>query len=98
MKKLGTDPSKFESQYRFIIVDGYASQSDSFSMEATYLDQPFNFENIQDTLVRNSQVFKGEKIRVIFDSIDTLGTEIQQKDFVKSFTGLAGTLKDSRAT
>jgi KaiC/GvpD/RAD55 family RecA-like ATPase len=98
MKKLGSDPSQYESQYRFIIVDGYASQSDSFSMEATYLDQPFNFENIQDTLVRNSQVFTGEKIRVIFDSIDKLATKVPQKDFVKSFTELAGKLKDSGAT
>ncbi len=98
MKKLGSDPSQYESQYRFIIVDGYASQSDTFSMEATYLDQPFNFENIQDTLVRNSQVFTGEKIRVIFDSIDKLATKVPQKDFVKSFTELAGKLKDSGAT
>jgi len=98
MKKLGSDPSQYESQYRFIIVDGYASQSDSFSMEATYLDQPFNFETIQDTLVRNSQVFMGEKIRVIFDSIDKLATKVPQKDFVKSFTELAGKLKDSGAT
>src|SRR5205807_3160855 len=98
IKKLGSDPSQYESQYRFIIVDGYASQSDSFSMEATYLDQPFNFENIQDTLVRNSQVFTGEKIRVIFDSIDKLATKVPQKDFVKSFTELAGKLKDSGAT
>ncbi|OLD44777.1 hypothetical protein AUI51_00815 [archaeon 13_1_40CM_2_52_4] len=98
MKKLGSDPSQYESQYRFIIVDGYTSQSDSFSMEATYLDQPFNFESIQDTLVRNSQVFTGEKIRVIFDSIDKLATKVPQKDFVKSFTELAGKLKDSGVT
>src|SRR6266566_4336940 len=82
MKKLGSDPSQYESQYRFVVVDGYASQSDSFSMEAAYLDQPFSFENIQDTLVRNSQVFMGEKIRVIFDSIDKLVTKVPQKDFV----------------
>ena len=98
MKKLGSDPSQYESQYRFVVVDGYASQSDSFSMEAAYLDQPFNFENIQDTLVRNSQVFTGEKIRIIFDSIDKLVTKVPLKDFVKSFTELAGKLKDSGAT
>jgi KaiC/GvpD/RAD55 family RecA-like ATPase len=98
MKKLGSDPSQYESQYRFIVVDGYASQSDTFSMEATYLDQPFNFESIQDTLVRNTQIFMGEKIRVIFDSIDKLATKVPPKDFVKSFTELAGKLKDSGAT
>jgi archaellum biogenesis ATPase FlaH len=40
----------------------------------------------------------GEKIRVIFDSIDKLATKVPQKDFVKSFTELAGKLKDSGAT
>ncbi len=98
MKKLGSDPTQYESQYRFIIVDGYASQSDSFSMEPSYLDQPFNFENIQETLVRNSQVFTGEKIRIIFDSIDKLAMKVPQKDFVKGFTELASKLKDSGAT
>jgi KaiC/GvpD/RAD55 family RecA-like ATPase len=98
MKKLGSDPTQYESQYRFIIVDGYASQSDSFSMEPSYLDQPFNFDTIQETLVRNSQVFTGEKIRIIFDSIDKLATKVPQKDFVKSFNDLASKLKDSGAT
>ena len=98
MKKLGSDPTQYESQYRFIIVDGYASQSDSFSMEPSYLDQPFSFDNIQETLVRNSQVFTGEKIRIIFDSIDKLATKVPQKDFVKSFNELASKLKDSGAT
>src|SRR6266851_9061942 len=98
MKKLGSDPSQYESQYRFIIVDGYASKTDSFSMEPSYLDQPFNFDNIQETLVRNSQVFTGEKIRIIFDSIDKLATKVPQKDFVKSFNDLASKLKDSGAT
>lgn len=98
MKKLGSDATQYESQYRFIIVDGYASQSDSFSMEPSYLDQPFNFDNIQETLVRNSQVFTGEKIRIIFDSIDKLATRVPQKDFVKSFNELASKLKDSGAT
>jgi len=98
MKKLGSDPTQYESQYRFIIVDGYASQSDSFSMEPSYLDHPFSFDNIQETLVRNSQVFTGEKIRIIFDSIDKLATRVPQKDFVKSFNDLASKLKDSGAT
>ena len=98
MKKLGSDPTEYESQYRFIIVDGYASQSGSFSMEPSYLDQPFDFDNIQETLVRNSQVFTGEKIRIIFDSIDKLAAKVPQKDFVKSFNELASKLKDSGAT
>src|SRR5260370_17907192 len=98
MKKLGSDPTQYESQYRFIIVDGYASQTDSFSMEPSYLDQPFNFDNIQETLVRNSQIFTGEKIRIIFDSIAKLATKVPQKNSFKSSNDLPSKLKPSRPT
>ncbi len=98
MKKLGTDASQFESNFRLIIVDGFASQSESFSVEPYYLEQPFSFDNIQDTLVRNSQFFVGEKMRVIFDSLDGLATKVQGKDFAKGFTDLVAKLKDSGAT
>src|SRR6267143_4234590 len=30
MKKIGADPSEAESQYRFLLVDGFSAQSDSF--------------------------------------------------------------------
>src|SRR6266704_1879818 len=33
MKKIGADPSEAESQYRFLLVDGFSAQSDSFSFE-----------------------------------------------------------------
>jgi len=98
MKKLGTDAGQYESQFRFIIVDGYASQSDSFSMEPYYLDSPFSFENITDALVRNSGIFAGEKIRVVFDSLDKLAAKIPAKDFSKNFEDLTTKLKDAGCT
>lgn len=98
MKKLGTDAGQFESQFRFIIIDGLSAQNESFSMEPYYLDQPFSFDNIQDTLVRNSGIFAGDKIRVIFDSMDKLAEKVPQKDFAKNFGDLAGKLKDAGAT
>src|SRR6266705_4009772 len=98
MKKLGTDAAQYESGFRLILVDGFASQSESFSMEPYYLEQPFSFENIQETLARNSQMFMGEKIKIIFDSLDGLASKVPAKDFAKSFTDLVGKLKDSGAT
>jgi KaiC/GvpD/RAD55 family RecA-like ATPase len=98
MKKLGTDASQYESQFRFILIDGFASQSESFSLEPYYLEQPFAFDNIQDTLVRNVGIFAGEKIRVIIDSLDKLAGKVSQKEFTKSFGDLANKLKVSGAT
>jgi KaiC/GvpD/RAD55 family RecA-like ATPase len=98
MKKLGTDAATYESQFRFLVIDGYASQSESFSMEPYYLDSPFSFDNITDTLVRNSGIFAGEKIRVIFDSLDKLAAKVQPKDFKKGFEDLTSKLKDVGCT
>ena len=98
MKKLGTDAAQYESGFRLILVDGFASQSESFSMEPYYLEQPFSFENIQETLMRNSQMFMGEKVKIIFDSLDGLASKVPAKDFLKGFTDLVGKLKDSDVT
>jgi KaiC/GvpD/RAD55 family RecA-like ATPase len=98
MKKLGTDVAQYESGYRLIIVDGFASQSESFSMEPYNLEQPFSFDNIQETLMRNSQMFMGEKVKIIFDSLDGLASKVPAKDFAKGFADLVGKLKDSGAT
>ena len=98
MKKLGTDAAQYESGFRLILVDGFASQSESFSMEPYYLEQPFSFENIQETLTRNSQMFMGEKIKIIFDSLDGLASKVPAKEFSKGLTDLVGKLKDSGAT
>ncbi len=98
MKKLGTDAAQYESGFRLILVDGFASQSGSFSMEPYYLEQPFSFDNVQETLMRNSQMFMGEKVKIIFDSLDGLASKVPGKDFAKGFTDLVGKLKDSGAT
>jgi KaiC/GvpD/RAD55 family RecA-like ATPase len=98
MKKLGTDAAQYESSYRLIIVDGFAAQSESFSMEMYYIDQPFNFDNITESLVRNIGMFVGEKVRIILDSLDGLAAKVPSKDFTKAFTDLASKLKESGAT
>jgi KaiC/GvpD/RAD55 family RecA-like ATPase len=98
MKKLGTDAGQYESSFRFIIVDGFAAQSESFSMEMYYVDQPFNFDNITEALVRNIGMFVGEKVRIIVDSLDSLAAKVPAKDFAKAFTDLVSKLKDSGAT
>jgi KaiC/GvpD/RAD55 family RecA-like ATPase len=98
MKKLGTDAGQYESSFRFIIVDGFAAQSESFSTEMYCVDQPFNFDNISEALVRNIGMFVGEKVRIIVDSLDNLSTKVPAKDFTKAFTDLVNKLKDSGAT
>jgi KaiC/GvpD/RAD55 family RecA-like ATPase len=98
MKKLGTDAATYESQYRFLVIDGYAPQSESFSMEPYYLDSPFSFDNITDTLVRNSGIFAGEKIKVVFDSLDKLAAKVPPKEFTKGFEDLTSKLKDAGCT
>src|SRR3989441_10505078 len=50
MKKIGADPSEAESQYRFLLVDGFSAQSDSFSFEPYYVEKAFDFDSIQDAL------------------------------------------------
>ena len=98
MKKIGTDAAQYESSFRFIIVDGFAVQSESFSMEMYYVDQPFTFDNITEALVRNMGMFVGEKVRIILDSLDNLAAKVQGKDFIKGLTDLTSKLKDSGAT
>ncbi len=60
MKKMGADPSEAESQYRFLLVDGFSAQSDSFSFEPYYVEKAFDFDSIQDALIKNSSMFIGE--------------------------------------
>ncbi len=98
MKKLGTEAAQYESSFRFIIVDGFAAQSESFSMEMYYVEQPFNFDNIREALVRNTGMFIGEKARIILDSLDSLAAKVPGQDFVKAFTDLAGKVKETGAT
>ena len=98
MKKLGTDAAQYESGFRLIIVDGFASQSDSFSMEMYYVDQPFNLDTINDALTRSTGMFVGEKVRIIFDSMDNLAAKLPSKDLAKEFTDILSKLKDSGST
>ena len=98
MKKMGFDPSEGESNYRFLVIDGFSSQSDSFSFEPYYVEKAFDFDSIQDALVKNSSMFIGEKIKVIFDSMDSVAAKVGPKDFVKRLGETLDKLRDSSVT
>jgi len=98
MKKMGADPSEAESQYRFLLVDGFSSQSDSFSFEPYYVEKAFDFDSIQDALVKNSSMFIGEKTKILFDSIDPVVAKVASKDLVKRLGETLDKLRDSNVT
>ena len=98
MKKLGIDPSEPESNYRLLLVDGFSSQSDSFSFEPYYVEKAFDFDSIQESLVKNSSMFIGEKTKVIFDSMDPVVAKVASKDFVKQLGETMDKLRDSSVT
>ncbi len=98
MKKIGADPSEAESEYRFLLVDGFSSQSDSFSFEPYYVEKAFDFDSIQDALVKNSSMFIGEKTKILFDSIDPVVAKVASKDFVKRLGETLDKLRDSNVT
>jgi circadian clock protein KaiC len=98
MKKIGADPSEAESQYRFLLVDGFSSQSDSFSFEPYYVEKAFDFDSIQDALVKNSSMFIGEKTKILFDSIDAVVAKVGSKDFVKRLSETLDKLRDANVT
>jgi len=98
MKKIGADPSEAESQYRFLLVDGFSAQSDSFSFEPYYVEKAFDFDSIQDALVKNSSMFIGEKTKILFDSIDQVVAKVASKDFVKRLGETLDKLRDSNVT
>jgi len=98
MKKMGADPSDAESQYRFLLVDGFSSQSDSFSFEPYYVEKAFDFDSIQDALVKNSSMFIGEKTKILFDSIDPVVAKVSSKDLVKRLGETLNKLRDSNVT
>src|SRR5436853_6905823 len=98
MKKMGADPSEAESQYRCLLVDGFSSQSDSFSFEPYYVEKAFDFDSIQDALVKNSSMFIGEKTKILFDSIDPVVAKVAPKDLVKRMSEMLDKLRDSSVT
>jgi KaiC/GvpD/RAD55 family RecA-like ATPase len=98
MKKMGVDPSEAESQYRFLLVDGFSAQSESFSFEPYYVEKAFDFDSIQDALIKNSSMFIGEKTKILFDSIDPVVAKVGSKDFVKRLGETLDKLRDSNVT
>jgi len=98
MKKMGADPSDAESHYRFLLVDVFSSQSDSFSFEPYYVEKAFDFDSIQDALVKNSSMFIGEKTKILFDSIDPVVARVASKDLVKRLGETLDKLRDSNVT
>ena len=98
MKKMGADPSEAESQYRFLLVDGFSAQSDSFSFEPYYVEKAFDFDSIQDALIKNSSMFIGEKTKILFDSLDPVIAKVESKDFVKRLSETLDKLRDSNVT
>ena len=98
MKKLSIDPSEAESNYRLLMIDGYSSQSDSFSFEPYYVEKAFDFDSIQDALTKNTSMFIGEKPKIIFDSMDQLVGKVDSKDFVKRLGETMDKLRDSSVT
>ncbi len=97
MKKIGCDPAIYESQFRLLIVDGYSSQSEAFSPEPYNVERPFDLDNVGDVLVRNSQIFLGQRTAVIFDSLNVLVSRVPPKEFVSKFREIVGKLKETGA-
>ncbi len=98
IKQTGWDPTKSESEFHLLIVDGFATQSDSFSFETYCIEKPFDMDNFSETLVRNSQVFMSSKVQIILDSLTGLATRIPQKEFLGKFRDLLNKMKESGAT
>ena len=98
MKKLSFDPAESESNYRLLVVDGFSSQSDSFSFEPYYVEKAFDFDSIQDALTKNTSMFIGEKTKIIFDSMDQIVTKVDSKEFVKRLSETMDKLRDSSVT
>src|SRR2546427_1356283 len=99
LKRLGCDASEYESNYRLIIVDGYSAQSGGFSLELYSLLEPWDLAKVQESIVGNSGIFMGEKVKVVIDSIDGLCSRSgSAKDFGKQFDVFASKLKETGAT
>jgi len=97
VRKLGCDVSNYESQFRCLLVDGFSAQTESFSLEPYYVEKPFDLANLQETLVRNVQVFMGERVAVVLDSLDGLLSRVPAKEFVKGLREMVEKLKESGA-
>jgi KaiC/GvpD/RAD55 family RecA-like ATPase len=97
IRKLGCDVSNYESQFRFLLIDGFSAQTESFSMEPYYVESPFDLVSLQEILLRNVQIFMGERVAVVLDSLDALLSRVSAKEFVKGLREMVGKLKESGA-
>jgi len=99
LKQLGCDASSYESNYKLMIVDGYSAQSGGFSLELYSLLDPWDLAKVQESIVGNSGIFMGEKVRVVIDSIDGLCSKNGGgKEFGKQFDVFISKLKETGAT
>jgi KaiC/GvpD/RAD55 family RecA-like ATPase len=99
LKQLGCNASEYESNYRLMIFDGYTAQSGGFSLELYGLLEPWDLAKVQESIVGNSGIFMGEKVKVIIDSIDALcGRNGGGREFGKQFDVFVGKLKETGAT
>ncbi len=98
MKTLGCDPSPGESSFRFLMIDGFSAQSESFSMEPYYVEKPLDLENLQDVVARNAGMFTGEKLGIILDSLDPVASKIPVNEVVRKLTVMAGKMRELGAT
>ncbi|HEY4657512.1 MAG TPA: RAD55 family ATPase [Candidatus Bathyarchaeia archaeon] len=97
VRKLGCDISNYESQFRFLLIDGFSAQTESFSMEPYYVERPFDLVSLQEILLRNVQVFMGELVAVVLDSLDGFLSRVPAKEFVKGLREIVEKLKESGA-
>lgn len=97
VRKLGCDVSSYESQFRFLLIDGFSAQTESFSMEPYYVESPFDLVSLQEVLLRNVQIFMGERVAVVLDSLDALLSRVSAKEFVKRLREMVEKLKESGA-
>ncbi len=98
LEKVGCDPSEYESQFRFFLVDGFSAESEGFSLEPYCVEKPFEFASLQETLVRNVQLFAGERVGVVLDSLDGFLSRFSAKEFLKGLREISDKLKASGAT
>jgi KaiC/GvpD/RAD55 family RecA-like ATPase len=98
IKKAGWDAQQFESQYKLVMVDGFSGQSDMMSFEPYYVEKPFDMDALGQTLTSNTQIFMGDKIAIIFDSVTGLASHVPSKEFLAKFQGMLEQLKGSAVT
>lgn len=95
VRKMGCDVPNYESQFRFLLIDGFSAQTESFSMEPYYVERPFDLASLQETLVRNVQIFFGDRVAIVLDSLDVLLSKVPAKEFVKGLREMVEKLKEA---